>query len=264
MNMKKQLVLPLLTLTATFGLLLFSACDKDLRTSNDKAEISLRLTDAPAAFDGLLLDIRGIEFHTDEAGWVSVDPIVPGIYDILDYRNGADTLLARTTLPVGRLSQVRFVLGDDNAIVVDGVEHPLDVPSGESSGLKFNVHEELMPNGSYEFWTDFDAARSIVQTGNGDYKLKPVIRVFTQLTNGRIKGMVQPMDANPIVYAIGETDTVSAIPEADGFFLLQGLPEGSYTLRVTPDEASGLSVFERTVPVAFGVVADVETINLEE
>lgn len=262
--MKKQLVLPLLTLTATFGLLLFSACDKDLRTSNDKAEISLRLTDAPAAFDALLLDIRGIEFHTDEAGWVSVDPIVPGIYDILDYRNGADTLLARTTLPVGRLSQVRFVLGDDNAIVVDGVEHPLDVPSGESSGLKFNVHEELMPNGSYEFWTDFDAARSIVQTGNGDYKLKPVIRVFTQLTNGRIKGMVQPMDANPIVYAISETDTVSAIPEADGFFLLQGLPEGSYTLRVTPDEASGLAVYEQTVPVAFGVVADVETINLEE
>lgn len=260
--MKKQFILPLLT--AAVGLFLFSACDKDLRKSDETAEISLRLTDAPAAFDGLLLDIQGIEFHTDEAGWVSVDPIVPGLYNILDYRNGADTLLARTTLPVGRLSQVRFLLGEGNAIVVDGVEHPLDVPSGQESGLKFNVHEELVPSGSYEFWTDFDAARSIVQTGNGDYKLKPVIRVFTQLTNGQIKGMVQPMDANPIVYAISETDTVSAIPEADGFFLLQGLPEGNYTLRIEPDEASGLPVYERTVPVAFGIIADVQTIYLEQ
>ncbi|MGV3762005.1 DUF4382 domain-containing protein [Parapedobacter sp.] len=262
--MKKQVVLPLLTLTAVLGLLFFSGCEKNPSNSGETAEVSLRLTDAPAAFDGLLLDVQGIEFHTDEAGWVSVDPIVPGVYDILDYRNGADTLLARTTLPVGRLSQVRFLLGDDNAIVIDGVEHPLEVPSGESSGLKFNVHQELAPNGSYEFWTDLDAARSIVQTGNGDYKLKPVIRVFTQLTNGRIKGMVQPMDANPIVYAINETDTVSAIPEADGFFLLQGLSEGSYTLRIEPDEASGLAVYEQTVPVAFGVVSDVETINLEQ
>lgn len=259
--MKKQFTLPLLVVA--FGLLLFSACDKDLRTSNDTAEISLRLTDAPAAFDALLLDIRSIEFHTDETGWVSVDPIVPGVYNILDYRNGADTLLARTTLPAGRLSQVRFLLGDGNAIVVDGVEHPLDVPSGEESGLKFNVHEELVPNGSYEFWTDFDAARSIVQTGNGDYKLKPVIRVFTQLTNGQIKGTVQPTDANPIVYAISETDTVSAIPEADGFFLIRGLSEGNYTLRVEPDEESGLAVFERTVPVAFGIIADVQTIQLQ-
>lgn len=262
--MKKHFMFPLSTLTAVLGLLLFLACEDDPGNSGGTAEVSLRLTDAPAAFDGLLLDIQGIEFHTDEAGWVSVDPVVPGVYDILDYRNGADTLLARTTLPVGRLSQVRFLLGENNAIIVDGVELPLDVPSGQESGLKFNVQAELAPNGSYEFWTDFDAAQSIVETGNGDYKLKPVIRVFTQLTNGQIKGTVQPMEANPIVYAIHETDTVSAIPAADGFFLLQGLPEGSYTLRIEPDEASGLPVYERTVPVAFGIIADLQTINLDE
>ena len=251
-----------MTLTAALGLLLFSACDDEPGNSRGSAEVSLRLTDAPAAFDGLLLDIQGIEFHTDEAGWVSVDPLVPGVYDVLDYRNGADTLLARTTLPVGRLSQVRFLLGENNRIVIDGVEHPLDVPSGQQSGLKFNVHYELAPNGAYEFWTDLDATRSIVQTGNGDYKLKPVVRVFTQQTNGRIKGVVQPMDANPIVYAMSETDTVSAIPEADGFFLLSGLPEGDYTLRIESDEASGLAVYEQSVTVRFGMVSDVETITL--
>ena len=262
--MKKHFMFQLSTLTAVLGLMMFSACDEDPVAPRGAAEVSLRLTDAPAHFDGLLLDIRRIEFHTDESGWVSVDPVMPGVYDILDYRNGVDTLLARTSLPAGRLSQVRFVLGEGNAIVVDGIEHPLDVPSGQESGLKFNVQEELVPNGSYEFWTDFDAAQSIVQTGNGGYKLKPVIRVFTRETNGQIKGTVLPVGTNAMVYAISETDTVSAIPAADGFFLLQGLPEGNYTLRVEPDEASGLPVYERTVPVAFGIIADVQTIHLDE
>ena len=262
--MKKHFMFQLSTLTAVLGVLLFSACQEDPVGSGGAAEVSFRLTDAPARFDGLLLDIQGIEFHTDEAGWVTVDPVVPGVYDILDYRNGADTLLARTTLPAGRLSQVRFLLGEDNAVVIDGIEHPLNVPSGQESGLKFNVQEELMPNRAYEFWTDFDAARSIVQTGNGSYKLKPVIRVFAQQTNGQIKGVVLPVESHSTVYAFNETDTVSAIPDADGFFLLQGLPEGTYTLRVEPDEASGLPVYERDVPVAFGIIADVQTIHLDQ
>lgn len=66
MKMKKQFILPLLT--AAVGLLLFSGCDKDLGKSGETVEVSLRLTDAPAAFDALLLDIQGIKFHTGEAG----------------------------------------------------------------------------------------------------------------------------------------------------------------------------------------------------
>ncbi|WP_257957549.1 DUF4382 domain-containing protein [Parapedobacter tibetensis] len=259
--MKKRLVLPLLAWVC--ALVFFGACSKGDPQSAGTAKLDLRLTDAPGAFDALYLDVQQVEFHTDEAGWTTVDLLVPGVYDLLEYRNGVDTLLCTAELPAGRLSQVRFILGENNSIVVDGMEHPLDVPSGQQSGLKFNIHQELMPNGAYTMWTDFDAARSIVETGNGSYKLKPVIRVFTELTDGRIRGMVEPMEANPIVYAINEADTASAIPNADGFFMFSGLPEGTYTVVAEPDEASGLAVYEKPgVPVTFGIVSDIGTITL--
>lgn len=259
--MKKQLMLPLLA--GLCAILFFGSCSKNESSGGGTAQLDLRLTDAPGTFDALYLDIRGVAFHTDADGWTTFDAIVPGVYDLLEFRNGVDTLITRTTLPAGKLSQVRFILGENNSIVVDGTEHPLKVPSGEESGLKFNVHQELIPDGSYTVWTDFDAARSIVQTGNGSYTLKPVIRVFTELTNGRIKGVVEPMSANPVVYAMNETDTATAFPDAEGFFLISGLPEGDYRVIIEPDPASGLSPdTTEAVPVRFGIIADLGTKTL--
>ncbi|MFC3198917.1 DUF4382 domain-containing protein [Parapedobacter deserti] len=255
-----RFVLPLLAIGC--AVLFSAACSKRDSHSAGTAKLDLRLTDAPGAFDAVYLDVQGIQFHVDGSGWISVDPVVPGTYDLLKFRNGADTLLARAELPAGRLSQVRLILGGANGIVVDGTEYPLDVPSGQQSGLKLNVHEELAPNGSYEMWTDFDAARSIVQTGNGSYKLKPLIRVFTRLTDGQIKGFVAPMEANPIIYAINGADTASAFPNPDGFFLIRGLPEGSYTLRIEADKTAGLAVYEQSVSVSFGEISNVQTITL--
>lgn len=258
--MKKQFLLLLLGLCVAMFL---GACSKTESVNGGTAQLDLRLTDAPGPFDALYLDIQGVEFHTDGAGWIRVEAVVPDVYNLLEFRNGLDTLVARVTLPAGRLSQVRFLLGENNSIVVDGIEHELKIPSGQQSGLKFNVHQELIPDGSYTVWTDFDAARSIVKTGNESYILKPVIRVFTELTNGRIRGMVKPMTANPIVYAMGETDTATAIPNMDGFFLISGLPEGDYMVVTKPDTASGLAPDTiAAVPVKFGIIADVGTIAL--
>jgi hypothetical protein len=131
--------------------------------------------------------------------------------------------------------------------------------------LKFNVNQELAPDGSYTVWTDFDVAKSIVETGNGAYIVKPVIRVFTELTNGRIKGTVTPMspDYSVIVTAMSATDTATAIPNEDGFFLMSGLPEGDYTVVAEPDATSGLAATSvADVPVKFGVIADLQTITL--
>ncbi|MGK6349963.1 DUF4382 domain-containing protein [Parapedobacter sp. DT-150] len=259
--MKKRHVLPLLAWACAIGF--FGACSKSGSVDNGSAKLDLRLTDAPGAFDALYLDIQAVEFHTNEVGWTTVEAVVPGVYDLLTLRNGVDTLIARATLPAGVLSQVRFVLGEDNSIVVDGTEYPLEVPSGEQSGLKFNVHQELIPDGSYTIWADVDAARSIVETGNGSYMLKPVVRVFTELTNGRIRGIVEPMSANPVIYAISETDTASAIPNAEGFFLLSGLTEGDYTVIAEPDSTAGLAADTiPDVPVRFGIISDLGTITL--
>jgi hypothetical protein len=153
---------------------------------------------------------------------------------------------------------MRLILGNNNSIIVDGVTKPLATPSAQQSGLKFNIHEELAPNASYDVWIDFDAGRSIVASGNGDYSLKPVVRAYTALTNGKIKGYVLPLTANATVYAIQGTDTFSAIPAADGYFMFCGLPEGNYSLWFdTPDTSGFQDLLKPNITVSFGAITDV-------
>jgi hypothetical protein len=128
--------------------------------------------------------------------------------------------------------------------------------------VKLNLHQTFAANGSYDIWIDFDAAKSIVQTGGGNFKLKPVVRAYSALTNGKIQGYVLPVGAMSTVYAINGTDTSAAIPAAtDGYFVISGLPEGSYNLVVSPSVSPYVS-YSTTVSVSFGVITNVGTITL--
>ena len=87
-----------------------------------------------------------------------------------------DTLLATGTTSADTLKEVRFILGSDNSVMVDSVLYDLDTPSAQESGLKIKIDKHL--NLDINTLTlDFDAEKSILQTGNGAYKLKPVIKV---------------------------------------------------------------------------------------
>lgn len=187
-----------------------------------------------------------------------------GVYDILDFRNGLDTLLLQASLPAGKIGQIRLVLGANNSVVVNGTSYPLNTPSAQESGLKLNLHNVLEANGAYTFWIDFDAAKSIVTTGNGGYKLKPVIRAYSEATNGQLKGYVLPLNAGATVYAAMGTDTLTAIPNtADGFFRISGMASGAYQVWVTPAAGSNLLPFNKAnVQISYGTQTDLGSITL--
>ncbi len=252
-------ILGLGVLGLTAGL---SACNKD-ESSGGTASVSLHLTDGPGNYDAVLVDVQQIEIHSDVGGWVTLNPVHPGVYNLLDFSNGMDTLLCEAQLPAGKVSQMRLILGNNNSVIVDGITQPLSTPSAQQSGLKFNIQQDLAPNGSYHVWIDFDAGRSIVETGNGSYSLKPVVRTYTELTNGKIKGYVLPPAANAVVYAINGADTFSAIPETNGYFMFCGLPEGSYSLWFdAPGTTNYQDLWMTGVPVTFGNINDIGTITL--
>ena len=243
------------------GSLLMGSCKKDT-DANGNATVQFRLTDAPASYDHVYVDVQSVEVNTGN-GW-STHPLAhPGVYDLIELNNGTDTVLVNADLPVGTISQVRLVLGPNNSVVVDGVTHPLQTPSAQQSGLKLNVHQTLEANKSYKMWLDFDAAKSIVRQGNGNYLLKPVIRTFTDLTDGRVEGYVLPQAANATVYAINGTDTMSAIPNPDGFFRFVGMQQATYNLWFDADSIT--SYQDHLIPgvnVTFGNVTNVGTITL--
>lgn len=236
--MKRAKIL-ILSVFVTLSAIVLSSCEKDdNNTSKNKATVQLMLTDAPAVYDAVLVDIREVRLHTETEGWVSVPLENPGVYNLLEFSNGLDVLLGTIEIEPGTLSQMRLVLGSENSVVIDGVSYPLSTPSGSTSGIKLNLHSQLEAGYVYRFWLDFDAARSVHVTGNGKYMLKPVIRMFTEASGGAVKGNVFPAEAAPLVTIFNQSDTLSAIPADNGFFLIPGVPEGVYTVkfssRITP------------------------------
>lgn len=251
--MKKIVLLGLFS--AALG---FTSCSSDSNGDNSQtATVNVKLTDGPALYDAVKLDVQRVEINAN-GNWHAINFPNPGIYNLLDFKNGMDVALGQAILPVGQVTQMRMVLGPSNTIIVDGVSHPLDTPSAQQSGLKFNWNQTLAPNGAYNVWIDFDAGKSIVKTGNGSYKLKPVIRAFSELTDGQIKGYVLPPLAKSMVHVINVNDTVaSALPNPDGFFMFRGIPQGNY--RVSYDALNSTGYIDEEQPnvsVTFGQVTD--------
>src|SRR5215813_12714098 len=142
---------------------------------------------------------------SDEGGW-QVLSTTAKTYDLLTLQNGVFTTIGEGTLPAGTYTQIRLKLGAGSTIVVDGTTYPLKVPSGMQSGLKLNGTFVVPPGGTTDVGLDFDASRSLHQTGNGQWMLKPVVRAFTMGTSGggsgAIHGTVLPDSLNVSIYAI--------------------------------------------------------------
>ena len=158
----------------------FISCSKDdVNGNNSTSRLNVRLTDAPTAYDEVNVDIREVKvkFSDDtlSSGWVTLTT-TPGIYNLLAYQNGVDTLLATGVFPIQVVKEIRFVLGPNNTIKDAGVVYPLTVPSGSESGLKLKINKSL--NATLEtIIIDFDAALSVKKEGTGDYKLRPVLKI---------------------------------------------------------------------------------------
>lgn len=209
------------------------------------------------------------DYEDDNSTWVAV-ALEPMVYDLLKLNNGTQALLADVDIPAGRLKGVRVMLGNNNRIVVDGDTIDLKVPSGTESGIKIKVDALLEEAKDYEVIVDFDAAKSVRKTGSGKYILKPVIRVCIKATSesevfGSISGVVFPADLNTVVYAVdNEEDSVSAIPEENGAYLIEMLNVGDYFVVAIPDEASGHEpITVAPVNVMADQITELDTIKFE-
>jgi hypothetical protein len=103
----------------------------------------------------------------------------------------AQDILGVGTLPGGHYTQVRLVVssatiyfqnaaaGDACAATIaapDGRSASLEIPSGE---VKLNRQFEVPAGGTTTMLLDFDGDRSIHETGNGRYMMRPVIAVVS-------------------------------------------------------------------------------------
>lgn len=275
--------LPIVAVVVTVALLAVSCNDVNFSgTQNGKAQMNVHLTDAPANYQEVNVDVQGLRIHytpadndtvsadTAEHGkWIDL-PVEPMIVNLLELTNGVDTLLASAELDPGHYKNLRLILGDQNTVVVDSVTHDLKVPSGQQSGYKIKFKTDLEEGEEIDVVIDFDANRSVVKAGrSGLFILKPVLKAFTENGEetevGSISGTVEPVEANPNVYAIMNGDTSSTQADtASGEFLIRGLEEGLYDLSIEPTNEQYSDTTLSDISVEAGEETSVGTVTLSE
>jgi hypothetical protein len=260
--MKSTRSLVLASAIFSLGLLLFiTSCKKETSASNNNTsakKLSVYLTDDPCIYDSVFIDVRYVEVkidtttqhmhddhygdedddgdddhhHEDRYGKWDTLSIRQGVYNVMQLRNGVDTLLGSANLPAGRIRKIRLTLGTNNSVVVNGVRSPLNLLQGTNNYAYVKLHDEdhddFSPTQS-SLWLDFDICQSI-RSYNGQYYLKPVLKPFGMNHYGRIEGKVLPTAARAFVQARNATDSATAIPERDGEFKIRGLRAGTYNL----------------------------------
>ncbi|MEO5776036.1 MAG: DUF4382 domain-containing protein [Flavobacterium sp.] len=248
----------ILMLSIVAGVSMFSSCSNDNSTGSGDYAYKVRMTDAPGPYDSVNIDLQGVEVTGNNGETVMLNT-TEGMYNLLDYSNGTSVLIANSNLVDADVQQIRLILGSNSTVVVDGVTYPLSTPSAEQSGLKINVNQTLSADVDNEILLDFDAGASIIQTGNGTYKLKPVLRTVVA-TSGTIRGSITPI-GNAMVTATSATSVEYTSSTNDaGQFQISGLPAGTYTLTITP-ELPLLPIIQTDVVVTTGVVTNVGIIT---
>jgi hypothetical protein len=270
LNIMRKVLLPALLATTILIVGIIGGCSDDATTAPTSGTgfIKINLIDAPGDYQQVNVEVIRVEVHrADEAdsnsGWSVVSEDTTTV-DLLTLTDGNLAVLADSTLAAGTYTQVRLILSENNTVMVDSMLHDLEIPSSQNTGLKLNHPFTINDGAMYEFTLDFDADRSIHRTGNGQYKMKPVIRIIVDQTSGGLMGAVEPVVARAKVWAVAGADTVTAWADTlSGEFKFSMLPAGSYELRI----GATVGAYHDTVltgqVVTVGQMTDVGTVVLE-
>ena len=92
-------------------ILIIPACNKD----DEKSHLSVRMTDAPANYTAVMIDLQGVEVTGDGGPAVMLNTTA-GIYNLLDFTNGVNTLIATGDLNAGTVSQISQAISERRMI----------------------------------------------------------------------------------------------------------------------------------------------------
>ena len=168
MKTKRLLLLMVISLP-----LVFSCKKKEVKTS----PVFFYLMDSPTDYDSVNIHIKRIEakVFSDRTRWIPIST-KDTIVNLFHLQDSITMQVGEDVVPLGLLKEIRFVLGNDNAVIIDSTSHPLELSADGNSGFLVEINKGLNQvfNG---FILDFDLSQSIIEE-NGTYKLEPVIRLI--------------------------------------------------------------------------------------
>lgn len=199
--MKKYFIILVLLALVIF----ISGCIGLLTTPGDdsivprKGILKIYLTDASGDYkvndsinyEAIFITISRIEVHIagDEGGEWIVCQLINDIndngetFDLIELKyEKIVELLSDEELTPGKYTQIRLIIPKASVLLTTEKREDVEVPSGDQTGIKLIHPFEIIENETTELTIDFDAEKSVVKTDNGEYILKPVIKVTSSTT----------------------------------------------------------------------------------
>jgi len=221
--------------------------------------LNIKLTDAATSHQAVYVTIKEVHVHHETGGWVTLPELdLPQTVNLLELVNGVMLDLGIAELEAGHYNQMRLILEDSEEVPdpqdppgnnilgkahpyfnylvdADDNEIPLKVPSGGNTGIKLVNGFVIVADRANELVLDFDAHRSIVTKGNGNYGLKPTIKVLETVDNTVIGTVDREEDNTPLGGALVSAQVYNPDAEdlRDEVFVestTETAPDGTYTL----------------------------------
>lgn len=149
--------------------------------SQETGTLKMQITDAPiqglekaqVTISQIQVHMAGVDENVEtESGWVTIVE-GPKTYDLLKLK-GVKEILGEKDLEPGKYTQIRLVV-ESAKITISGTEYELDVPSDKIKLIKpFNIEVSKTTT----LTLDFVADESIKESGRGEYKMQPTIKVL--------------------------------------------------------------------------------------
>lgn len=171
--------------------------------------LTLGLADAPVDdADAVVVSFSAVELLVAQGGVARRIEFSPAAsVDLLAQQGGLQFLLLDgRDVEARTYSEIRLIVADQtnsscNAaqanpdhpsyITIDGVDYPLIIPGGGSSGLELSGPIEVVEGQDARYTVDFDLRKSIVERGStGCYNLKPKLRLVETAESGILSGSV--------------------------------------------------------------------------
>ncbi len=238
-----------------------AACEKDV-TKNPAAQsnsFTIKMTDAPADYSALQVEIEGVEAYLEGSGWVTLSDQAQ-VVSVLELTNGNEiTIATQTGLEAGTYTALALYIGDDNFLVIDenGNQISLNLEGGQR--VEFDINEQLSATGHAEVLLDFNVATSIVESSAGSFHFNPEITPIVDAESGVHGQLSLPLSAAIMLQGANGEISYSAFSDANGAFLIRGVAEGTYSFVV---QAQGQSVIGIGLPGLPGEPVEIRIDNV--
>jgi len=170
------------------------ACGGSPTSATQSGSLSIMLKDSPFSdARAVLITFSEISVHSSGGGWTTLAFSGGATSRTCDLKQltSAQDVLGTGPLPAGHYTQVRVtvtsaVLYFDNPATTGPCAATIATPAGRSASIDIppaqivlNREFDLPVNATTSILLDFDGDKSIIQTGNGTYKMSPVISIVT-------------------------------------------------------------------------------------